>query len=112
MVCDEAGALRGVITRRDLLQAVEAGRMGEEIGALATRAPVTAWPDETLDVALARMHAEGVGRLPVVSRENPRRAIGYLGRAALLGAARRRWSQEHERERGWLESLPLFRGRV
>lgn len=112
LVGDEAGELRGVITRRDLLQAIEAGRAADEIGSLATRAPVTAHPDEMLDVALARMHAEGVGRLPVVSRENPRVAIGYLGRAALLGAARRSWADENERERGWLEALPLFRGRV
>ena len=36
------------------------------------------------------MVREGVGRLPVVSREDPRKVVGMLTRSDLLSAHRRR----------------------
>jgi hypothetical protein len=44
-----------------------------------------------------------IGRLPVVSRTNPREIVGYLGRAAILEARLKRHNEENVREPGWLQ---------
>lgn len=102
LVTDEHGELAGIITRRDLLAAVERGEADELIAAVMTADPVCAHPDEPLHDALERMHAGDVGRLPVVERANPRKLLGYLGRASVLSARRLRWQENHEPEPGWL----------
>lgn len=101
IVMDETGALAGVITRRDLLAAVERGEADERISAVMTANPVIAYPDEALHDAVERMHHHDVGRLPVVSRANPQELVGYLGRAAVLSARRLRWQENHQTEPGW-----------
>jgi CIC family chloride channel protein len=37
-----------------------------------------------------------IGRLPVVSRDNPRQVLGYLGRAAVMTARLHRLKEEHD----------------
>lgn len=102
LVTDEHGDLAGIITRRDLLAAVERGEADRLIAVVMTDDPVCAYPDEPLHDALERMHASDVGRLPVVERANPRKLLGYLGRASVLSARRLRWRENHEPEPGWL----------
>jgi chloride channel protein, CIC family len=41
-----------------------------------------------------------IGRLPVVSREDLKHLVGYLGRANLMTARLRQLDEEHLRERG------------
>jgi CBS domain-containing protein len=41
-----------------------------------------------------------IGRLPVVSRNDARRLVGYLGRANLMTARLQQLDEEHLRERG------------
>jgi CIC family chloride channel protein len=53
-----------------------------------------------LHSALTKMLNHKVGRLPVVERDNPSRAIGYLGRAAILSARIRLHEEENLRQRG------------
>ena len=52
--------------------------------------------------AVVRMLQRGVGRLPVVSRKQPAKVIGYLGREEVMSARLRRIEDEHQREPGWL----------
>jgi CIC family chloride channel protein len=98
--------LVGIVTRGDLVRAFEKDRSGRmtvlEAGA---RDPAVAYPDESVDEALNRMLRRGCGRLPVVSREEPRRVVGYLGRAAVLNARLQRAEEEHLREPGWLSKF-------
>ncbi|MFH1499812.1 MAG: chloride channel protein [Verrucomicrobiota bacterium] len=101
LVTEADGALAGIITRRDLLAAVERGEAGETVGAVMTRALVCTHPDEPLSEAVERMHAHDIGRLPVVSRADHRQLLGYLGRAAVLSARRLRWNENHASEPGW-----------
>jgi H+/Cl- antiporter ClcA len=101
LVKNADGRLAGIITRGDLLAAVERGDAGETLDAVMTRDPVRAFPDETLHEALERMHAHDVGRLPVVERAAPHALVGYLGRAAILSARQMRWREHHEPEPGW-----------
>jgi hypothetical protein len=42
-----------------------------------------------------------IGRLPVVSRDNPRQLLGYLGRTGLLEARLRKLQEEELREQRW-----------
>jgi predicted transcriptional regulator len=62
---------------------------------------IVAYPDEPLKEAVARMLKNEVGRLPVVSRDDPRRLVGYLGRTGLLEARLRKLHEEEFRERRW-----------
>ena len=62
---------------------------------------VVTYPDELLSEAVAKMLHQDVGRLPVVERSDERKAVGYLGRAAILDARGRRFDDEHFREQGW-----------
>jgi len=101
LVVDKAGRLTGIVTRGDLLAAMERGDSAEPVAAVMTRDPVRAFPDESLHEALDRMHAHDVGRLPVVERDKPDVVAGYLGRAAILSARRVRWRERHEPEPGW-----------
>ena len=60
-----------------------------------------AYPDESLRVAVDRMLPRGVGRLPVVARDDPQHLVGYLGRTGVLEARQRQLQEEEERERSW-----------
>ncbi|HXT22249.1 MAG TPA: CBS domain-containing protein, partial [Thermoanaerobaculia bacterium] len=98
-IVDERGALAGIITRSDLMRAMEEGGERSVLEA-GTRDLVVAYPDELLREAVARMLARDVGRLPIVSREEPRRLVGYLGRAGIMRARVRLYEEENLRERG------------
>jgi H+/Cl- antiporter ClcA/predicted transcriptional regulator len=99
------GELVGILTRGDLVRALERDPSGATTALAAGSAhPQVAYPDETLSDALARMLAHHCGRLPVVSRTDPGEILGYLGRAAILEASRRRHDEDHLREAGWLRT--------
>jgi CIC family chloride channel protein len=51
------------------------------------------------------MLRNGVGRLPVVDRDDPRRVVGYLGRPGIMAARLRGLEDEHVREPGWIRRL-------
>jgi H+/Cl- antiporter ClcA/CBS domain-containing protein len=102
LVTDDAERLTGIITRRDLLHALARGDGERRLSEVASTTPITAFPDEDLHDVVTRMHQHDIGRLPVVSRDDPRKIVGYLGRAAILSARRLRWQDEHHREPGWL----------
>jgi len=83
-VLDAEGRLKGVVTRRDLLDP----RMGGErrIGEMVGRQPAVAYEDNSLREAADHMVAEGVGRLAVVARERPDVLLGIISRSDLLNA--------------------------
>lgn len=102
-IVDAAGRLVGMITRGDILRTLERNPAGDQtvLGAGCDRLIVT-FPDEPLHDALVKMLRNDVGRLPVVSRADPSKLVGYLGRAAIMEARLRRLEEEHVREPGWL----------
>ncbi|HEY7956006.1 MAG TPA: chloride channel protein [Polyangia bacterium] len=87
-VIDEKNELRGVVTRRNLLAPEVAG--DTPVGEIITRPPTIIFDDDSLREAAERMAQERIGRLPVVTRKEPRRVIGMLTRSDILGANRRR----------------------
>ncbi len=101
IVVDEAGLLAGLITRGDIMRVLQAGKAAATtvLEAAGTDVAVT-YPDETLQEAIGTMLRRGVGRLPVVERSDPKRVVGYLGRADILAARVRVAEEEELRERG------------
>jgi len=97
------GGLEGIITRGDVLDGLGGGdgpaRRVIEVG---VRRPLVCHPDDTVHDAVEIMAHHGVGRLPVVAREDPRRILGCFGHAGVLAARARRLRDEREREPGWL----------
>lgn len=101
-IVDAQGKLAGIITRGDLARAVQTNLDGDTpILEAGTRELVVAYPDETLRQAVNKMLAHGVGRLLVVSRDNPGKLVGYLGRSGLMAARLRELEHESLRERTW-----------
>ena len=103
LIVDSQGNLEGIITRADILRALDEDPVGA-IGVLdaGTRDVVVTYPDELLHDASAKMLRKNVGRLPVVERDNPSRVVGYLGRHGIMAARLRRLEEEHVREPGWV----------
>ena len=103
LIVDDAGKLAGIITRGDVLRALDKDSSGamtvQEAG--KTHLVVT-YPDELVSEAAAKLLRFDIGRLPVVDRTDERRVVGYLGRAAILAARLLRFHAEHVREPGWL----------
>jgi CBS domain-containing protein len=117
-VVDSGGNILGVVTRTNLLEewvAVGLGQPGEVHPGrkliiaydLIHREPVTAFAWESCRTAAERMAESAVGRLPVVSADNPRKVIGIVTRSDLLKARARQIEHEGRRER--FINLPLPR---
>jgi H+/Cl- antiporter ClcA len=110
-VVDGDGRLLGVVTRTNLLQdwviaavdsAAPTGRvtMAPIVAYdLIHAEPITALPWESCRTAAERMAQTGVGRLPVVSEEDPRKVIGMVTRSDLLKPRARLVEEEGTRQR-------------
>ncbi|WP_456362136.1 chloride channel protein [Xanthomonas arboricola] len=82
------GALRGVLTRRDLLDSRHAEDL--PLCALVQRAPVVIGEEHSLRDAADHMSDAGVGRLVVVDGAQTLRVLGIVTRSDLLAAHRGR----------------------
>ncbi|HEX7477185.1 MAG TPA: chloride channel protein [Polyangiales bacterium] len=87
-VVDEAGLLIGVLTRRDLISTPSAA--ARRVSELIHLEAIVIYDDCSLRDAADCMARAHVGRLPVVSRAQPRRVIGILTRSDLVDAHVRR----------------------
>jgi len=101
-VLDAEGKLAGLITHGDVLRALE--EEGGELSVLDAggRDLVVTYPNELLYDAAGKMLRAGVGRLPVVSREDHKQVVGYLNREGVLSARLKRMHEDGHREPGWL----------
>ncbi len=106
LILDDAGKLAGIITRGDIVRALDKDPSGamsvQEAG--KTHLVVT-YTDELVSEAAAKLLRFDVGRLPVVDRADERKVVGYLGRASILAARLRRYQDEYVREEGWLKGF-------
>ena len=89
-ILDGVGHLVGVLTQRDLRDAPETTRLESLVRGPA----VTIFDDCTLRQAADLMASERLGRIPVVTRSNPRVAIGILTRSDLVQAHVRRLREQ------------------
>jgi CIC family chloride channel protein len=103
LLLDAEGRLAGIITRGDILRALDENPSGAmTLLKAGSRKVIVTFPDETLHEAAAKMLRNTIGRLPVVDRKDPRRVVGYLGRPGIMAARLRRLDEEHVREPGWV----------
>ena len=102
----------GVIPRWNLEQFV-AGQKGASLSALLITTPVLAYDDERLRSVVQRMASSGFTKMPVVSREHPRKVLGVVSISDLLKARVAAQDTEDRRERVLQLTVPLiFRGRA
>jgi CIC family chloride channel protein len=100
------GKLVGVITEGDLLRALEDDPAGKtKVVNAGGHKPIVAFSDEQAFDALFRMLQNNIGRLPVVTRENPEQMVGYLNRSSILNVWTRQIEEEEVREHGWLDRM-------
>jgi H+/Cl- antiporter ClcA len=118
-VLDGEGALRGVVTRKDL-QGLQQEELRDHAGLWATAGssipasqayddeisltgihphPVVAYASEPLRTTVYRMAETGYTRLPVVERSHPDRLLGMISLSDLLKARRRHLEEERHRDR-------------
>jgi CBS domain-containing protein len=106
LILDSERKVAGVITRGDVMRALDADPSGAlTVLEAGSRDVVVTYPDEMLHDASAKMLRNNIGRLPVVDREDPRKVVGYLGRPGIMAARLRRLDDEHVRERGWIKGF-------
>ena len=100
-VVNAAGQLVGVLTRKDISNAMEqdcSAGLEKRLGDLARTNAVEAYPDEPLRVVVYRMAALAVTRMPVVERTT-RKLLGLVSLNDLLKARTRHLEEERRRER-------------
>ena len=90
-VLDGQGKLFGVVSLEDYRKAISEHKdnndaSGLKVREIATQSVVTVYPDETVGVALHRMAPRDISRLPVVSRDDPRRLVGMVRRNDIVRA--------------------------
>ncbi len=103
LIVDAAGRLAGIITRGDLLRALDKDSAGAmTVLEAGSKHLVVTYPDELVSEAAAKMLRFNIGRLPVVERTDERKVVGYLGRSGIMAARLRRFQDEHVRDPGWL----------
>ena len=101
LIVDQNQKLTGIITRGDVVRAFQQDRDGTiSVADAGSTDLVVTYPEEPLHDALTKMLNGDIGRLPVVSPDDPGRVVGYLGRAAILSAHQRIHEEEHLRQRG------------
>jgi len=106
LILDDAGKLAGIITRGDILRALDKDSAGamtvQEAGSAHL---VVTYPDELVSEAAGKMLRFEIGRLPVVERAEDHKVVGYLGRSGIMAARLRRFHDEHVRDPGWVKQF-------
>jgi chloride channel protein, CIC family len=104
LILDEEGKLAGIITRGDVMRALEKDPSGVmSVLDAGTRDVIVTYPNELLHDASAKMLRNGIGRLPVVDRADPKQVVGYLGRPGIMAARLKGLEDEHVRDPGWIK---------
>jgi chloride channel protein, CIC family len=106
VILDDNGGLAGIITRGDIVRALDKDPSGAmTVQATGSTHLVVTYPDELVSEAAAKLLRYNFGRLPVVDRADSKKVLGYLNRASILAARKRRFRDEHMLEPGWLNGL-------
>jgi chloride channel protein, CIC family len=92
-IVDDEGVLLGVISRADVLAAVQAAPEATVLEA-GVEQPVVAHPHDSLSEAADRMIRHEIGRLPVVAHEGPPVLCGLVSRREILQARQHRLDAE------------------
>lgn len=100
-VLDGEGRLAGIITRGDVIRAIETAPPNAVVLDYATTKLVCVGPDATLHEAIQKLLLHDIGRLPVVASDHPTHLLGYLSRSAILSARRKVLNEEAAEPSSW-----------
>jgi chloride channel protein, CIC family len=101
-IVSEDGHLAGIVTQGDLVRALENDPQGKlTVLEAGCNTPVVTYPDEFAHDAMYRMLEHNIGRMPVVSRDDPHKMVGFFNRSSLLGVWSHQREEEELREHGW-----------
>jgi H+/Cl- antiporter ClcA/CBS domain-containing protein len=103
VIQDDQNKLAGIVTRGDLLKAINAGHPEWTVLDAGCNDVVTAQPDDSVREALTQMLQRDIGRMPVVDEGGD--LVGYLSRASIMAAHMEQLRQEHEVDTGWMPAL-------
>jgi CIC family chloride channel protein len=78
--------LIGIVTRTDILKVEPSKRAEKTVKDVMSRKLLISYPDEDLFSALIRMISNGIGRLSVVSHDNPQSLVGIITRTDIAKA--------------------------
>ena len=101
-VVDSGNRLTAVLTQGDLLRMIDSVDAEHTVKDVATSDVLVTYPDESVADAMLRMLDANIGRLPVVSREDNQKVVGYLSRGNVIEAHLQRLREETDVESGWL----------
>ena len=76
------------MTRKDLMDTTVPG--SKKIIDVIRRTPIVVYADCSLRAATDHMVNHGIGRLPVIRREEPKKIVGMITRSDILSASRHR----------------------
>lgn len=85
-VVDEKQNLIGVLSSRDVLEALARGKKKVRVGDVMTRKPITVTPETPVHTAIDLLLEHGFGSLPVVGNDG--RMMGIVTETDFLQAAR------------------------
>jgi CBS domain-containing protein len=106
VIVDDARRLAGIITRGDILRALDKDPSGAmTVQEAGTTHMVVTFPDELVSEAAAKLLRFDIGRLPVVDRADERKVVGYVNRSSILAARSMRMRDEHVIEPGWIKKF-------
>ncbi|MGE0171867.1 MAG: chloride channel protein [Oligoflexales bacterium] len=98
-VVDKSGQVIGMVTMTDIIDAVSHGASEEERAGDLFRKPVECvLTGESCRSVTEKMAHLGVGRVPVLNREEPHQLVGIITRSDLLRARSEQYEVENRRE--------------
>jgi CIC family chloride channel protein len=80
------GELVGIVTFDDFRNVSVEEQDGSTVGDVAERAVVTVRPDQSTKIAMDLMYQHQIGRIPVVSGDDPKRLVGMITRTDVIRA--------------------------
>jgi len=103
LIVDDNQLMAGIITRSDIMKAMQDHTNPSDltVADVGQSQVIVTYPDEPLRSAVDAMLQHDIGRLPVVSRENPKQVLGMIGRASVMIARSQANELENVRESVW-----------
>ena len=96
-VFDGHEELVGVVTYKDVVKAVDEGRLEEPVLSYTTHDVICTFSDESLREVLIRFNQGDLGHLPVVDPANPKRLVGVISRLDVIKAYNRALARRRPR---------------
>jgi H+/Cl- antiporter ClcA len=102
-ILNRSGEVVGILTREELLGAPQ--KLGGILKSLIQRPAISIDQNANLSQAIALMNQEKIGRLIVVSHQNPKKPVGYLTLRDLLTPHHKSFQERSYAERSFTLSL-------